>query len=105
MWLLALILAPGRAQGRFKSVMVVVSPCRSDMSAQGLAPWAHLADGRLTLVLVRECSTLQYLRFLISIPRHGALACRPGVHRRPQQWSRPVLTTCARASEQGHWPT
>ena len=51
---------------------MVVSPCRSDMSAHGLAPWAHLADGRLTLVLVRECSTLQYLRFLTSIPRHGA---------------------------------
>lgn len=64
--------APARAQGRFRSVMVVVSPCRSDMSAHGLAPWAHLADGRLTLVLVRECSMLQYLRFLTSIPRHGA---------------------------------
>ncbi|KAK9833420.1 hypothetical protein WJX81_003514 [Elliptochloris bilobata] len=58
-------------EGRFRSVMVAVSPCRSDMSARGLAPWAHLADGRLTLVLVRECSTLQYLRFLTSIPRHG----------------------------------
>ena len=73
-------MAPTHAQGRFKSVMVVASPCRSDMSAQGLAPWAHLADGRLTLVLVRECSTLQYLRFLTSIPRHGARACRAALH-------------------------
>ena len=60
------------AQGRYKSVMVAVSPCRSDMSRRGLAPWAHLADGRLTLVLVRDCSILQYLRFLTSIPRFGA---------------------------------
>lgn len=52
--------------------MVAVSPCRSDMSARGLAPWAHLADGRLTLMLVRDCSRLQYLRFLAAIPRAGA---------------------------------
>lgn len=63
---------PVGAKGRYKSVMVAVSPCRSDMSRRGLAPWAHLADGRLTLVLVRDCSILQYLRFLTSIPRFGA---------------------------------
>ena len=65
--------------------MVVVSPCRSDMSAHGLAPWAHLADGRLTLVLVRECSTLRYLRFLTSIPRRGARACGPALHGGPSR--------------------
>jgi len=57
--------------------MVAVSPCRSDMSARGLAPWAHLADGRLTLMLVRDCSRLQYLRFLAAIPRAGAPASTP----------------------------
>ena len=38
---------------------------------QGLAPFGHLADGRLHLVLVKACSRLQFLRFLASIPSQG----------------------------------
>ena len=40
---------------------------------QGLAPFGHLADGRLHLVLVKACSRLQFLRFLASIPSRGGL--------------------------------
>lgn len=46
-------------------------PC-SDMSAAGLSRYAHLADGRLHLVLVRGCTVLQYLQFLSLIPSLGA---------------------------------
>lgn len=60
-------------QGRYKSIMAVVTACRSDMSVNGLAPEAHLADGRLQLVLVRDTSRFHYLRFMASIPRCGAL--------------------------------
>ena len=60
-------------QGEYKSVMIIVTPCRSDLSARGLSPLSHLADGRLTLALVRRCSIAQYLRFLIAIPRTGGL--------------------------------
>ncbi len=60
-------------QGRYKSIMAVVTACRSDMSTNGLAPEAHLADGRLQLVLVRDTSRFHYLRFMASIPRCGAL--------------------------------
>lgn len=58
-------------QGGFKSIMAVVTSCRSDMSSKGLSPHGHLCDGRLHLVLVHASSRLQYLRFLASIPREG----------------------------------
>ena len=58
-------------QGEFKSVMAIVTPCRSDQSTLGLAPYGHLADGRIQLVLVHKCSVLQYLRFLAAIPQAG----------------------------------
>ena len=60
------------AQGKFKAVMVIVTPCRSDMSAGGLCRRAHLADGRCHLALVRACTVWQYLRFLSLIPHMGA---------------------------------
>ena len=60
-----------RVQGRFKSIMAVITPCRSDLSKHGLAPSGHLSDGQITLVMVRECSRVQYLRFLSSIPQTG----------------------------------
>ena len=41
---------------------------------QGLAPFGHLADGRLHLVIVRKCSRLQFLHFLATIPSQGATA-------------------------------
>ena len=41
-------------------------PCRSDKTRSGMARYAHLADGRLKLVLVRKCSPLQV----------GAVRCR-----------------------------
>lgn len=59
-------------QGRFKGIMVVVTPCRSDRSTLGLLPYCHLNDGRLHLILIRDCSRLQYLKFLASIPVSGA---------------------------------
>ena len=65
-------------QGEYKSVMVIVTPCRSDLSAEGLSPLSHLADGRLTLALVRRCSVASYLRFLALIPRTGAMVFRMG---------------------------
>lgn len=42
-------------------------PCRSDKSARGVARFGHLSDGNIHLVMVRKCSRLRYLRFLISM--------------------------------------
>lgn len=38
---------------------------------QGMARFGHLADGRLKLVLVKRCSALQYLRFLLTMSQTG----------------------------------
>ena len=64
-------------QGRFKGIMVAVTPCRSDMSAAGLAPGAHLCDGHAQLLLVRDVPRLTFLCFLASIPRGGAPCATP----------------------------
>ena len=58
-------------EGDFKSVMAIITPCRSDQSSSGLSPYGHLADGRIQLVMVHKCSRLQYLRFLAAIPSTG----------------------------------
>lgn len=42
-------------------------PCRSDKSTRGVARFGHLSDGNVHLVMVRKCSRLRYLRFLISM--------------------------------------
>jgi ceramide kinase len=41
------------------------------VSPSGIIPSAHLADGRMYLVLVRNCNHLQYLRFLITLSSRG----------------------------------
>lgn len=51
--------------------MLVVTPCRSDRSTLGLLPYCHLNDGRLHLILIKDCSRPQYLKFLASIPLRG----------------------------------
>lgn len=51
--------------------MCAVTPCRSDKSKGGVIPYAHLADGRLHLVMVKKCSRVQFLRFLVYMSSHG----------------------------------
>eukprot|EP00879_Flechtneria_rotunda_P007022 GHRR01007372.1.p1 GENE.GHRR01007372.1~~GHRR01007372.1.p1 ORF type:complete len:265 (+),score=80.26 GHRR01007372.1:40-834(+) len=62
-----------KVEGNFASIMCVVTSCRSDKSKAGLLPDAHLADGRLALVLVHKRSRLQYLRFLIQLASQGVV--------------------------------
>ena len=58
-------------EGEIASLMVVVTPTRSDKSKAGIVPHAHLSDGRLHLVIVRKCSRMQFFRFLLSLARNG----------------------------------
>jgi hypothetical protein len=60
-----------KVEGEYSSIMCVVTSCISEKSRQGLMPEAHLADGRLALVMVEGCSRLQYLRFLIQLASKG----------------------------------
>lgn len=60
--------------------MVIISPCRSDKTQSGMARFAHLADGRAKLVLVRRCGRLAYLRFLLQMAAAGVYpGCCPHV--------------------------
>mmetsp|Transcript_22634 Transcript_22634/g.56991 ORF Transcript_22634/g.56991 Transcript_22634/m.56991 type:complete len:615 (+) Transcript_22634:374-2218(+) len=60
-------------EGRYKGVMCVVTPCRSDKSVHGVMPMAHLADGKVWLILIKACNHLQYLRFLIMLSTTGVI--------------------------------
>lgn len=61
-------------EGEFRSIMVVVIPCRSNKSTRGVIQGSHIADGRMHLVLVHKCSNWQYLRFLLGISATGECA-------------------------------
>ena len=54
--------------------MLICMPCRSEKTRAGMARYGHLADGCLKLVLVRRCSPLQYLRFLLAMSSQGGRA-------------------------------
>lgn len=58
-------------EGNWMSIMLIVQPCRSEKTPQGMARYGHLANGSFTLVLVRQCSMPQYLRFLASMSSNG----------------------------------
>jgi hypothetical protein len=62
-----------KVEGRYASIMAVVTSCRSDKSRSGVCPEAHLADGRLVLVMVEKRSRLAYLRFLLQLATKGVV--------------------------------
>lgn len=51
---------------KFHSIGAAVMSCRNEKAPEGVATHAHLADGLLHLILIRECSRLDYLRFVSS---------------------------------------
>lgn len=58
-------------EGEWMSIMLIVQPCRSDKTPYGMARHGHLANGRFTLVLVKKCSPVDYLRFLLTMSSSG----------------------------------
>ncbi|KAI5058166.1 hypothetical protein GOP47_0026336 [Adiantum capillus-veneris] len=59
-------------RGSYISVGAAVISCRNEKAPNGVAASAHLADGLLHLILVKECSRLSYLWHLIQLTREGA---------------------------------
>lgn len=53
--------------GDFVAVNAFLISCRCAKSPLGPAPTAHLGDGFLDLILVHQCSRLQYLRYLFHL--------------------------------------
>ncbi|XP_026558756.1 ceramide kinase [Pseudonaja textilis] len=52
-------------RGKFLAINAVNISCACPRSPKGLSPAAHLADGSADLILVRKCSRLNFLRYLL----------------------------------------
>eukprot|EP00038_Savillea_parva_P030777 m.80209 g.80209 ORF g.80209 m.80209 type:complete len:600 (+) comp9334_c0_seq2:271-2070(+) len=52
-------------KGRYKAINVALMACITKDSEQGMAPSKRCDDGTFHLILVKKCSRLQYLRYLI----------------------------------------
>ncbi|GJP60123.1 hypothetical protein CLOP_g17259 [Closterium sp. NIES-67] len=59
-------------RGRFHSVGGAVISCRNEKAPDGVAAHAHLADGNLNLIMIRECSRPEYLQQLLCLAIKGA---------------------------------
>ncbi|CAH8515816.1 unnamed protein product [Schistosoma rodhaini] len=57
-------------RGTFLAINAFVQSCRCSRAVCGPAPWAHLGDGCLDLVLVHKCSKVQFIRYLMSIAQN-----------------------------------
>ncbi|XP_053112948.1 ceramide kinase isoform X3 [Hemicordylus capensis] len=52
-------------RGKFLAINASIMSCACSRSPNGLSPAAHLADGSADLILVRKCSRLNFLRYLV----------------------------------------
>lgn len=61
-----------RSKGRFLSVGAAIISCRNERAPDGLVADAHLADGFLHLILVKDCPRPCYLWHLTQLTRSGS---------------------------------
>ncbi|KAL6952904.1 ceramide kinase [Sarracenia purpurea var. burkii] len=60
-----------RSKGRFLSVGAAVISCRNEKAPDGLVADAHLSDGFLHLILIKDCPRALYLWHLMQLARVG----------------------------------
>ncbi|KAK9095220.1 hypothetical protein Scep_026689 [Stephania cephalantha] len=58
-----------RSKGRFLSVGAAIISCRNERAPDGLVADAHLADGLLHLILIKDCPLALYLWHLTQLAR------------------------------------
>jgi len=51
--------------GKFVAVNSVTMSCSCDLSPPGMSPYCHLGDGCMDLILVSDCSRVDFLKFLM----------------------------------------
>ncbi|RWR89767.1 Diacylglycerol kinase [Cinnamomum micranthum f. kanehirae] len=61
-----------QSKGRFLSVGAAVISCRNEKAPDGLVADAHLSDGFLHLILVKDCPRTFYLWHLTQLTRKGS---------------------------------
>jgi hypothetical protein len=57
--------------GKYKAVNVALMACITDVSHQGMAPSKACDDGTFHLILVKKCSRLHFLRYLMRTAGRG----------------------------------
>ncbi|OVA05644.1 Diacylglycerol kinase [Macleaya cordata] len=60
-----------RSKGRFLSIGAAVISCRNERAPDGLVADAHLADGLLDLILIKDCPRAFYLWHLTQLAKKG----------------------------------
>ncbi|XP_008234502.1 PREDICTED: ceramide kinase [Prunus mume] len=60
-----------RSKGSFLSIGAAVIACRNDRAPDGLVVDAHLSDGLMHLILIKDCSHALYLWHLTQLARKG----------------------------------
>ena len=55
-------------KGHYLSVSILALPARGEYCPLGMSKYAHLADGTMDLILVRETKKKEFMRYL---RRHG----------------------------------
>ncbi|XP_057952361.1 ceramide kinase isoform X2 [Malania oleifera] len=60
-----------RSKGRFLSIGAAIISCRNERAPDGLVADAHLSDGFLHLILIRDCPHALYLWHLTQLARKG----------------------------------
>ncbi|KAL2558361.1 Ceramide kinase [Forsythia ovata] len=60
-----------RSKGRFISVGAAVISCRNEKAPDGLVADAHLSDGFMHLILIKDCPRPFYLWHLIELTKRG----------------------------------
>ncbi|XP_041021483.1 ceramide kinase isoform X2 [Juglans microcarpa x Juglans regia] len=60
-----------RSKGRFLSIGAAVISCRNERAPDGLVADAHLSDGFLNLILIKDCPHALYLWHLTQLARRG----------------------------------
>nr|XP_043616757.1 ceramide kinase-like isoform X2 [Erigeron canadensis] len=60
-----------RVKGRFLSIGAAVISCRNEKAPDGLVADAHLSDGFLHLILIKDCPRAFYLWHLTQLARKG----------------------------------
>ena len=61
-------------RGRFLAINSATMTCRCDKAKKGISPAAHLGNGCSDLIIVSQCSRINYLRYLV---RTGLLSASP----------------------------
>ncbi|KNC86645.1 hypothetical protein, variant [Sphaeroforma arctica JP610] len=54
-------------KGNFIAINALSMSCKHPKSVNGMAPFAHLSDGTMLLVMVRQCSRPKYLKHLLTV--------------------------------------